>query len=75
MGAALCLFLPETLGKSIPNTLEEAERFGEGENFYNFACCDGKALTESTTVLHSVKNDDVQTVSAQINSYESHRLT
>ncbi|EFO15376.2 hypothetical protein LOAG_13134, partial [Loa loa] len=30
------LFLPETMGKPIPQTLEEAERFGKSQNFHFF---------------------------------------
>lgn len=66
MGAALCLFLPETLNRTLPTTLEDGERFGVGDKFYNFACCDKSGVTESTTVLHSVKNDDVRTISGNL---------
>lgn len=39
---------------------------GEGEKFYNFACCDKAGMTGSTSVLHSVNNDDVRTVSGNV---------
>ncbi|KAH8278558.1 hypothetical protein KR018_005217 [Drosophila ironensis] len=37
-GAGLCLTLPETLHKQLPQTLEEGEEFARGEKWYFFPC-------------------------------------
>ncbi|XP_017112390.1 organic cation transporter protein-like [Drosophila elegans] len=37
-GACLCLTLPETLNKQLPQTLEEGEVFAKGEKWYYFPC-------------------------------------
>ncbi|XP_063223093.1 organic cation transporter protein-like [Bacillus rossius redtenbacheri] len=39
IGAALCLLLPETTGKTLPHSLADGEAFGEGEGVWQFACC------------------------------------
>lgn len=38
-GGCLSLFLAETLGEDLPNTLEEAEQFGKNQSFWNCPIC------------------------------------
>ncbi len=37
-GGGLALFLPETLGKDLPQTLDDGERFGSDQKFFDFPC-------------------------------------
>ncbi|XP_034942466.1 carcinine transporter-like [Chelonus insularis] len=37
--ATLVLFLPETQGRSLPQTLQQGEDFGKDSNFWSFPCC------------------------------------
>ncbi|XP_021947049.2 organic cation transporter protein [Folsomia candida] len=39
VGGCLSLFLSETLGEDLPNTLEEAEAFGINQSFWNCPIC------------------------------------
>jgi hypothetical protein len=39
IGGFLCLFLPETLGEDLPNTLDEGEAFGKNQSFWNCPIC------------------------------------
>ncbi|XP_066245134.1 organic cation transporter protein [Euwallacea similis] len=42
----LCLFLPETLNKAMPQTIEDGENFGIGDTCFTTCCGGGKTLKE-----------------------------
>ncbi|KAI5703777.1 hypothetical protein M8J76_006486 [Diaphorina citri] len=46
LGGALCLFLPETLGQDLPQTLQDGENFGRDQKFLDFPCCGKKSDKE-----------------------------
>jgi len=37
LGALFCMMLPETLGRVLPVTLEDGERFGEDDSWWEFS--------------------------------------
>lgn len=41
IGGFLCLFLPETLNKELPQSLDDGEQFGLNQSFWEFPCCNG----------------------------------
>ncbi|KAH8344137.1 hypothetical protein KR084_005025 [Drosophila pseudotakahashii] len=48
IGSCLCLALPETLHKQLPQTLEEGEVFAKGEKWYFFPCFSRRQQTNKS---------------------------
>ncbi|KAJ8706378.1 hypothetical protein PYW08_011004 [Mythimna loreyi] len=41
-GGCLCLFLPESMGKEMPQTIQDGEEYGLDQKFWDFPCCNRK---------------------------------
>ncbi|CAH1642221.1 unnamed protein product [Spodoptera littoralis] len=41
-GGFLCLFLPESMGKEMPQTIQDGEEYGLDQKFWDFPCCNRK---------------------------------
>ncbi|CAH0712859.1 unnamed protein product, partial [Brenthis ino] len=41
-GGCLCLFLPESMGKNMPQTIQDGENFGKEQTFWDMPCCKNK---------------------------------
>ncbi|XP_043519995.1 carcinine transporter-like isoform X2 [Frieseomelitta varia] len=39
LGAAIVLFLPETMGQNLPQTIKQGEEFGREQRFWSLPCC------------------------------------
>lgn len=53
ISGCLIVFLPETVGCELPQTIEESENFGSDQPIWYFACCGnrkGKKSTEESQV-------------------------
>ncbi|XP_065372058.1 organic cation transporter-like protein [Calliphora vicina] len=50
IGAGLCLCLPETLNKKLPETLSDGEAFGLHEKWYFFPCFSRKSTRNENTI-------------------------
>ncbi|ODM94683.1 Organic cation transporter 1 [Orchesella cincta] len=54
----LSLFLAETLGEELPNTLEEAEAFGKNQSFFNCPICSKEREDDVVGVAPSAVEDN-----------------
>lgn len=48
LGGTCCLFLPESLGCELPQTLDDGENIGKGKKFFYFPCCASRRETQVT---------------------------
>lgn len=46
VGGFCCLYLPETLGCDLPQTIEDGENIGRDQKFMDFPCCGNRKMTQ-----------------------------
>lgn len=45
-GGFCCLYLPETLGQDLPQTIEDGENIGRDQKFFDFPCCGARRISK-----------------------------
>ncbi|KAI5732557.1 hypothetical protein M8J76_001680 [Diaphorina citri] len=53
VAGVLCLFLPETMGKDLPQTMQDFENFGRDQKFLDFPCARRESHEEADTIAES----------------------
>uniref|UniRef100_A0ABK9MZV8 Major facilitator superfamily (MFS) profile domain-containing protein n=1 Tax=Glossina morsitans morsitans TaxID=37546 RepID=A0ABK9MZV8_GLOMM len=56
LGAALCLLLPETLHRTLPNSLEDGENFGKNDRWYIFSFMEKRTQSVDTLSSSTIPN-------------------
>ncbi|KAL9888582.1 organic cation transporter protein isoform 1-T7 [Glossina fuscipes fuscipes] len=56
LGAALCLLLPETLHRTLPNSLEDGENFGKNDRWYTFSFMEKRTQSVDTLSSSTIPN-------------------
>ncbi|XP_023177964.2 organic cation transporter protein-like [Drosophila hydei] len=63
IGSALCLALPETVKRKLPQTLTDGETFGVGEKWYYFPCFSQKRIQDGETIsVATIENTHTATL-------------
>ncbi|KAJ8676291.1 hypothetical protein QAD02_012078 [Eretmocerus hayati] len=64
--AALVLFLPETLGRPMPQTMQEGEDFGKDQKFWSLPCCDDLSYGSSYRSSSRNNNREIRSLSSSL---------